>query len=163
MTTTINQIAEQAMAYTADDPDGGLEREEILKLLDTKGTENEHLANPLNRDPEVFYERPRETAFTGDEAVHGDYLLLDFCGHNPSMVLFDFPSLQDLEAAILGGGGITNIFTTYQLAFRSGRLTPYDIFFQSSSGDRAKFNKRDQSQEDASAQTAYPNAEICWR
>ncbi len=163
MTTTLNQLAEQAVAYTADDPDIRLEREEILKLLDTKGTENEHLANPLNRDPEVFHERPRETAFTGDEAVRGDYLLLDFCGHNPSMRLFDFPNLQDLEAAILGGGGITNIFTTCQLAFLGGRLTPYDVFYESGSGERVKFNKRDQYQEGTASKTDYPNAEICWR
>ena len=150
------------MAFTAGDPAGGLERSEIFHLLDTKGSENEHLANQLNRDPKVPYARPREQPLTGSEEIHGDYLLLDFCGHNPSMLLFDFPRIEDLEAAILGGAGITNIFTTYQLAFLEGKLTPYAVYYDSPSGVRVRFNKRDQYAASASAKTQYPNPHVEW-
>ncbi|MHB1082476.1 MAG: hypothetical protein ACYC67_24000 [Prosthecobacter sp.] len=162
MTTTLNHIAEQAVAFTADDPDGGLWLQHILQLLDTKGTENEHLANPLNRDPKVFYVRPRDKALTGAEVIHGDFLALDYCGHTPSMTLLDYPRIEELEAAILGGGGILNLFTTYLLAFREGRIAPYDVFYDSPSGERVRFNKRHQDQDKEAAKTVYPNPEIRW-
>ena len=162
MTTTLIYIAEQAVEFTADDPDGGLELEEILRLLDTEGSENEHLANPLNRDPDVYYFRPRDKALTGAESVHGDLLILNYCGHDPAMILFDYLSISDLESAILGGGGILNMFTTYQLAFRDGRIAPYDVFYDSHSGERVRFSKQDQYQQNAATNTVYLNPEIRW-
>ena len=162
MTTTLIQIAEQAVEFTADDPDGGLDLEEILRLLDTKGTENEHLANPLNRDPDVYYFRPRGKALTGAESVHGDFLILNYCGHDPAMILSDYLSISDLEAAILGGGGILNMFTTYQLAFRDGLITSYDVFYDSHSGERVRFSKQDQHRQNAATDTVYSNPEIRW-
>lgn len=163
MTTTLNHIAEQAVSFMADDPDGGSWLQHILQLLDTKGAENEHLANPLNRDPHVYYQRPRDKALTGAEVVHGDFLALDYCGHTPSMTLFDYPRIEELETVILGGAGILNQFTTYLLAFREGRIAPYDVFYDSPSGERVRFTKRDQFKDSAAVKTVYPNPEIRWR
>lgn len=162
MTTTLSHIAEQAVAFTAADPDGGFELEEILRLLDTKGTENEHLANPLNRDPNVYYFRPREKALTGAESLHGNYLILNYCGHDSSMILSDYHNISELEATILGGSGILNIFTTYQLVFRNGQIAPYDIFYDSNSGKRVRFSKHNQNQRHVAQNNEYLNPEIRW-
>jgi hypothetical protein len=76
--------------------------EYIYATLDVQGQSNMHLANPLNRDPNVFYFRPRMTALSGTELLHGTYLLFDYCAHDESMHLIDYPSLGDLEQAIIG-------------------------------------------------------------
>jgi len=54
------------------------------------------------------------------------------------------------------------MFTTNLLAFRDGQLAPYDVFYDAPSGERRRFNKRDQDQDVAAAKTVYPNPEIRW-
>ena len=49
----------QASDYTSTHRYWGVREEEVLAILDVSGTQNNHLANSLNRDPTVSYFRPR--------------------------------------------------------------------------------------------------------
>jgi len=152
--SSIKHIAEQAVAFTPNGIVGGFDLEEILELLDAKGSKNQHLANPNNT--------PRDVALTGDETVHGDYLLLDYCAHYPSVALHDFSSIENLEYTIMGESGITNHFTTHQLAFLHSKLSPYDIYHDSPFGEQVKFNKSDQYK-DMFSGLKYANIKIQWK
>jgi hypothetical protein len=152
--SSIKHIAEQAVAFAPDGMVGGFELQEILELLNAKGSQNQHLANPSNT--------PRHAPLTGDEPVYGDFLLLDYCAHCPSVTLHDYSSLEDLEDDITGGGGITNHFTSHQLAFLHSKLAPYDIYHDSPSGEQVKFIKQDQYNK-MDFGLKYPNSKIHWK
>mgnify|MGYP000387967154 CR=1 FL=1 len=146
----LSHLLRQAVAHTASDWDGGLDLDELLHLLDVgafrgkASTRNDHLANPLNREDDVFYTRPRATPFHGSEPVFGDFLTVEYCGHYPYAVLRDHDSENLLESAILGPAGITNIFTTYLMVFKNYTLCPYALTFSNRDGDRVRFDKQRQ-------------------
>lgn len=158
MPSTLYKMAQQAIAFTSNASDGGLRLPEILQFLDTQGIANEHLSNPKNRGPKAYHFHPREIALTGSELVFGDFLLLNHCSHDQSLILTDFPSLSDLESQILDGAGILNPFTTFLLAFRQGILSPYEITYESPSGERVRFQKSDP----CDFGKTYPNAALQW-
>ena len=141
---TLRELTEQAAVATADDPDGGLELDEIYRLLDVCGTQNEHIANPLNRDPDVYYFRPREKMLTGEEAINGRFLSLIYCGHDPYVLLCDHKDLQSLETSILSDSGIINPFITFLIAFVDFRVMPYRIMYRCRDGSVVQFNKQNQ-------------------
>lgn len=161
MTTTIQHLAAQAEAYTRSIDSYGLSADHIFKILDTHGSvnANEHLANPLNH-PSQGPIHDRAVPLTGAELVHGDFLVLNYCGHSPFLRLSTYTSLQHLEAAILDLDGITNQFTTYLLAFRGGKLAPYDVYYDSPSGERVRLVK---TETEADAAPINRNPEVRWR
>lgn len=101
----------------------------MYKKVDIIGTDNRTLRNPLNLDKSVFYFRDREGPLTGQEMVTGDYLVFDYVGHSEDMFITQFNSINEIEEKITGGGGITNPFTTYQIAIVMGRFRQYNITF----------------------------------
>ncbi|WP_169088959.1 hypothetical protein [Paenibacillus sp. PL91] len=106
---------------------------DIYKKIDIVGIDNSELRNPLNLDESVFIFREREIPLTGQEMITGEYLIFDYCGHNEDMFIKQFNSINELEEEIIGGGGITNTFTTYQIAFVSGKVRHYNITFTNGS------------------------------
>lgn len=159
---TLRDIADQAVAATATDPDGGLDIDDIFELLDVRGNANLNLANPLNRDPDVFYFRPRSQPLTGNEPVNGQFLSLEFCGHEPDMILTDHPDLKSLESEILGDRGILNPFTTYLVAFINYRAAPYRVIYRDADGREKQFNKHDQYTGDDPFDTEYVDCRVEW-
>ncbi|WP_339209199.1 hypothetical protein MHH56_15585 [Paenibacillus sp. FSL K6-3182] len=101
----------------------------LYKKIDIIGTDNVELRNPLNLDESVFYFRDRETPLTGQEMITGDYLIFDYTGHNEDMFIKQFNSINELEEEITDGGGITNTFTTFQIALVFGKVRHYNITF----------------------------------
>ncbi|UNK20281.1 hypothetical protein MNQ98_09830 [Paenibacillus sp. N3/727] len=101
----------------------------ILEYLDIIGADNLHLRNPLNLDENVFYFRKRDIPMMGNEIVTGEYLLFDYTGHNEDMFLRQLNSLNEIEDEITNGGGITNPFTTFQIAIINGMVRDYEIYF----------------------------------
>lgn len=127
MNNLLRDIVRQAVEFTREHRFWGIREEEILQLLDTFDEGNGHLANPLNRDPNIHYFRPRETLLTGEEEVNGKYLTLDYCGHDPRLLLKAFDSIEELERSILSDAGILNSWTTYVFAFIDGQLRDYEV------------------------------------
>ena len=165
MMHVIRDIAEQAVAATSTDHDGGLSLHEIYRLLDVskrRPQRNAHLANPLNRDPNVFYFRPRLEPLSGDEPVYGQFLSLGYCAHDPFMIVEDHDDLASLESSILSGGGILNPFTTFELAFIDFRVAPYRITYRDRDGLVKVFNKRDQYDGKVSLREEYRERKLEW-
>lgn len=116
--------------------------ERMMCIVDFVGPSNEHLANPLNKDPNVYYFRPRPVPLTGDEEISGEYLMFDYCSHYESMKLREFESLSELEKIILDGAGITNNFTSDMVAIVHGTVKRYTVtFFGAKTGSRQVFDK----------------------
>lgn len=66
-------------------------------------------------------------SLTGSEAVYGDYLLYDSCGHDGTEFIFFCESLEQVEDLIMGDAGILNPFTTYNIAIVFGKVKHYKI------------------------------------
>jgi len=161
----VRDIAAQAVTATSTDPDGGLSLDEIYSLLDVskRGPQrNEHLANPLNRDPNVFYFRPRLEPLSGNEPVYGQFLSLSYYSHDPFLVLENHDDLASLESSILAGAGILNPFTTFELAFIGFRMAPYRITYRDGQGLFQIFQKRDQYDGKVSAREKYRERKLEW-
>ncbi|NJM74568.1 MAG: hypothetical protein HC852_00960 [Acaryochloridaceae cyanobacterium RU_4_10] len=160
---TLSQIAEQAVAATADDPDGGLKIDELYRLLDVSGTQNKHIANRLNRDPNVYYFRPRESPLTGDEPIYGQFLSLAYGSHDPYALLQDYDNLALLEASILSDGGFVNPFTTFLIAFIDFRAVSYEITYRSRNNPVVLFNKQNQYDGSDSVREEYKERQLQWQ
>ena len=162
----LREIAAQAVSATSGDGEVGLTLPEIYRLLDVSqriGHRNLHLANPLNRDRNVFYFRPREKPFTGDEAVDGQFLVLTYCAHDPFITLEDHDSLASLETSILSDGGIINPLISCKFAFKDFRLVPYQISYcRRGDGAVVIFNKQDQYEGNVSIREEYNQRRIEW-
>jgi hypothetical protein len=125
----IRDLAVQSIEATSDDPKGNmLGFGPIYKLLDTEGSRNPHLANPLNH-PRRGYIRRRENPLRGDEIVNGEFLSLIYCNHDPFVRLTDHDDLASLEAMILSPGGLLNPYINYLVAFISGKVAKYQITY----------------------------------
>lgn len=125
----------------------GLLEHAILSTVDFCGEDNPHLANPLNNEHPrtVFYFRPWAVPLSGDEPVHGRYLLFHCIGHNGDMWVTSFASRRAMEEDILGDAGITNAFTSVQVAVVDGRVARYEVSHQDdATGERRRFDKEAQ-------------------
>ncbi|MFK3936606.1 hypothetical protein ACI2JA_03700 [Alkalihalobacillus sp. NPDC078783] len=100
-------------------------REYMLESLDFKYG-NYHIKNPNNDLSNHIYEE-RDIPLSGEEAVYGDFLLYDYCGHDGKELIKSFNSLKELEKEILSPWGITNMFTTYNIAFVKGNIKNYKV------------------------------------
>jgi hypothetical protein len=158
----IQDLAIQAIGATSDDPDGNLlSCRHIYELLDTGGSRNPHLANRLNHPPRGYI-RPREYPLNGDEMANGEFLSLNYCAHDPSLHLVDHDDLASLEEVILGPGGLLNPFTTYLVAFISGKVARYRITYIGADGGVVPFDKYVQSWPQEFLHAQYPGATIEW-
>jgi hypothetical protein len=157
----IRDLAVQAIEATSDDPEGNLLGfGPIYKLLDTDGSRNPHLANPLNHPLRCHF-RARENPLRGGENVNGEFLSLTYCNHDPFVRLIDHDDLASLEATILGPGGLLNPFITYLVAFISGKVAKYRITYVGPDGTILPFDKYSQWRDYQSGKK-YPNAAIEW-
>lgn len=114
----------------------------MFKRIDVIGQNNKHLRNPLNLDKSCYYSREREKSLSGEELIYGDFILFDYCGHSEDMYIKEFDSLEQLEKAIKDDGGLTNPFTTYQVAIIKGQVKDYNLYFTNKNdGKEYKFVK----------------------
>lgn len=160
---TLLEIAEEAVVATANDPLGGLDFDDIYGLLDVGGTQNEHLANPLNRDPTVYHHRPRAMPLVGDEQINGRYLSLTYCGHYPLVHLCDHEDLHSLERSILSDSGILNPFVTYLIAFIDFRNVPYRVVYRGGDGSLIPFTKLTQYDASYRSREQYIDRQLEWQ
>lgn len=159
---TVLELANSAVAATQDDPEGScLTVEEILRLLDTDGTKNTHLENPLNHPPR-WWIKPREIPLTGTEPVHGDFLVLIYCAHDPFVRLDDYDDLQAMETALASNSGIVNFLVTYAIAFIHGRVRPYTVAYRTADGLTGRFDKNAQNLVGSQPAENTPDRWIIW-
>jgi hypothetical protein len=138
---TVIEVAKAAVEATQDDPEGSaLTVNEILHLLDIRGTRNPHLENPLNH-PQQGYIRPRQAPLTGDEPVFGEFLSLTYCGHDPFFRIEDHENRESLELHLACGSGVVNFYITYCLAFIDGKVARYRVAYSEDDGSVAWFDK----------------------
>jgi hypothetical protein len=161
----LHDLAVQAIESTSDDPEGNLLGfGPIYKLLDTEGSRNPHLGNPLNHPQSGFF-RKREHPLSGDEIVNGEFLSLIYCNHDPFVRLVDHDDLASLEAKILGPGGLLNPYINYIVAFISGKVAKYRITYVGPDGAVLPFDKYNQYRLikwEKPLDAQYPNAAIEW-
>ena len=85
--------------------------------MDTDGTKNAQLKNPLNYESGNWSHKPRVAPLKGTEPVHGDFLVLIHCEHDPFVRLYEYDNLAALESALASNGGIVNFLITYAIGF----------------------------------------------
>jgi hypothetical protein len=85
--------------------------------------------------------------FAEDLELRLPFLLVEHVAHVPETTLFGYPTLPDLERAILGGSGLLNDFTTHSIAFVQGEVRRYRIFYRDEAGDEIVFSKAAQIEE----------------
>ncbi len=166
MTTRLSDMIRQASDYARAHCAWGIDEKKALAILDVSGKRNEHLANPLNRDPNIPYFRRRSTPLSGKEQVYGRFLILDYCGHEVSLILKDFDDIRALEEDVLSGAGILNDFTTYMFAFIQGRLQDYQVAATGSDGATYVIDNNKQQEVTATpweSDVKWVNARIHWR
>ncbi len=112
---------------------------EIFWLLDTDGNRNTHLKNSLNH--ESWHSNPRGVPLKGIEPVHGDFLVLVYCAHDPSVRLDDYDDLDAMESALASDSGIVNFLITYAVAFIHGQVRPYTVAYSTTDGRIERFDK----------------------
>ena len=116
----------------------------VYRLIDIDIKSNPSLANPLNKDPNVYYFRPREAPFSGEEEVEGRYFVFDYLWHFEEMHLKEKHSLREVEDYIVAPGGITNGYTACIVAVVDGMVKPYEIsYFDKHKGQRVILRKDD--------------------
>ena len=105
---------------------------------------NKHLSLPLSDN---YYTDTRrfDNPLTGDEIVHGEFLLYSYCGHDGVSVLKSYDTLTGLEDAILSPGGITNTFSTFYIPFIGGVPKEYRIKLTDENGNELYFVKNKNS------------------
>jgi hypothetical protein len=142
---TVLELAKAAVAETRDDPEENAWTVAwVLGLLDVYGTRNTHLENPLNH-PQRGYLRPREIPLSGTEPVHGSFLALKYCGHDPHVQLFDFDDIKSLERMLASNYGIVNFYITYCIAFIDGKVARYRVAYREDDGSTGWFDKHVQN------------------
>ena len=119
---------------------GTLWTEGVLLMLDGRGSQNAHLAFPIDPATGKAKHYDRETPLSLDERVYGDYLLLTYCGHDPSLILTEHGSLDELKSCILGPAGSLNSWIDAQFAFHRLKPQPFTIQYTDLSGQRKTFN-----------------------
>ena len=164
MSTQLGELIRQAADLTRGHRYWGVREKEILRILDAAGKRNRHLVNPMNRDREVPYFRPRQTPLTGDELVYGKYLTMHYCGHDVSSLLFDFDCIEELEKDLLSGAGILNCWTTYVFAFIDGQLRDYEVAVTFEDGSTFTYdNHKGQNAGVPGSLPVVTRAELRWR
>jgi hypothetical protein len=121
-------------------PQGTLWTEAVTLMLDARGPQNAHLAfpiDPITGKPKLYY---RDTPLSLDERVYGDHLLLTYRGHDPTLVLTEHKSLDELQSEILGPAGSLNCWITAQFAFHKLKPLPFSIQYTDLSGERKTFS-----------------------
>jgi hypothetical protein len=160
---TVLELAEAAVAETQDDPEGSaLTVAAVLRLLDVHGTRNAHLENPLNH-PGRGGVKPRETALSGREPVHGAFLAFKYCAHDPSLQLLDFDDIDAMEQILASDYGIINFYITYCIAFIDGKVARYDIAYRRDDGSAGMFDKHLQNTQGAQPAERATERWVVWR
>jgi hypothetical protein len=138
---TVHDLAKQAAMASQGAPEcSGLTVEAILGFLDTEGSINAHLRNPLN-DPLQYYIEPRETPLSGEERVFGTYLALTYRRHDRSVRLHSYDTIELLEEFLASNAGWVHPFITSCVAFVDGRREPYRIGYSVAGGSMELFDK----------------------
>jgi hypothetical protein len=118
---------------------GTLDSEDVTTMLDARGPLNSHLVFPREATgaPMPYY---RDKPLSLDERVYGDYLLLTYNGHDPTLYLTEHSSLDELKWQILGPAGSLNSWNNAQFAFYKLRPLPFTIRYTNASGQRKRFS-----------------------
>jgi hypothetical protein len=119
---------------------GTLWTEAVTLMLDAHGPQNAHLAFPVDPTTGKPKHYDRDIPLSLDERVYGDHLLLTYCGHDPSLILTEHGSLDELQSGILGPAGSLNCWINAQFAFHKLKPLPFSIQYTDLSGERKIFS-----------------------
>lgn len=129
----------------------------IYDKVDIIGVHNKQLKNPVD-----CFEQ-REVPLTGNEIINGEFLLYEYIGHTGDTYIKEFNSIDEIENEIISGSGLTNTFTTYQLAIIKGTVKVYSIFFTNGvDGNEYKFVKGYHDDFELANQFEFTNIRIEW-
>jgi hypothetical protein len=159
----LRDLTAHVLQHVSDDPEGvGVSVGDIYACLDAQGDQNPHLKiRRVGRGPPR-----REQPLSGDEEVHGEYLLFVWCPHDQFIHLDEYKSKEGLEKILLSASGAFCPFLTYLVPFVKGKLAPFRISFRGNDGRieyRPKYpwDKWPQYGPDALDQV-FPNRKIEW-
>jgi hypothetical protein len=119
---------------------GRLWPEAVPLMLNACGPQNAHLSRPADSTTGKPNRYDRDTPLSLEERVYGDYLLLTYCGHDPSLILSEHGSLEELRAQIVGPAGSLNCWINAQFAFHKLKPLPFAIHYTDRFGERKVFS-----------------------
>ena len=93
----------------------------------------------------------------GDEIVSGDYLVYKNGTHDSCERVCEYTDLKKIEAYILGGAGLSNIFTGEIIVIKNGEFLPYEVWGLDKENVERKF-----VQKSFSDVNIYKNSRIIW-
>ena len=103
----------------------------IFNLLDFFGEHNAHLSNPLcTKNTEHYSVERREFPLTGDEIIKGDYLLLDYSGHDEFIALWQSDTLDEIVDHLISSGGYTNFYVYTMIPIVYGKIKRFKILYK---------------------------------
>lgn len=127
-----------------DEDEAWFTPDDLYKRLYIDGPDNHHLNSSLKQSP-GSYLMVREIPLSGDEEVQGEYFLFDHTGHQGDVTLMQYETLDELEASLIGDGGILNFFTTHAIVIVKGKIWRYEIWaVQEGTQEKMFFDKQKQ-------------------
>ncbi len=111
-------------------------------MIDGIGHLNAHIAFPTN--PELLrqncYERLQPLSW--ETPIYGDYLYLEYAGHDPSLRLHSLENLTQAKDAVLSPAGFLNIWKDDMMVVEYGKRRDFVIHYTDRHGDAKVFSKR---------------------
>ena len=133
-------LSELLAGLTVCQNQGGVWAEGVRLMLNATGPLNAHLAFPTDHSLLSQNRYDRATPLPLDTPIFGDFLFLTYFGHDPSLVLSEHTSLDDMQECILGGSGSLNIWTNAQFAFHKLQPLPFQIRYTNRHGSPVIFD-----------------------
>lgn len=144
---------------------GNVWAEGVRLMLDAHGPLNAHLAFPTDPSQRSRNGYDRASPLSLDMPVYGDFLVLTYYGHDPSLILTEHASLDEMKCCILNAAGSLNIWTSAQFAFHQLRPLPFTIRYTDRNSVAKHFHIEHPEivQEDWDMKTPiYVDVELAW-
>lgn len=91
--------------------------------------------------PGFLYQPGRPPELLSPEMEFKDsFMRLEHIGHYPMTVLFFHETEAHLVEALLGDSSVFNNFTSFAIAFRNGRKSPFVCYYRALDGTEQVFN-----------------------
>ncbi len=110
-------------------------------MLDGIGQQNSHIALPTNKEllRQNRYERIEPLSWK--TPIYGDYLYLEYAGHDPSFRIQALSTLTDAKDAVLSSAGFLNIWTDDVMVLEFGKRRDFEIHYIDPFGNAKVFSK----------------------
>jgi len=99
----------------------------VARFIDGRGPLNHRIQLPTNPDLMMRNGYERIAPLPLDSLIYGDYLLLQWSSHEPSLELFELQNLSEAKDRVLAPAGLLNCWTDDQVVFLSGKIKEFVI------------------------------------